>query len=47
MVLVLTWVVVWVVLLEIIQQVGYPTASTIQPGIVALLMVLGVHAGTA
>lgn len=43
-VLVLAGVLVWGVLLVIKQQVREPTTSTIQPGIVALLMVLRVHA---
>jgi hypothetical protein len=44
MVLVLAWMLVRGVLLVVKQQVGEPPSSTIQPGIVALLMVLGVHA---
>lgn len=46
MVLVLSMVLVWGMLLVFKQQIGHPTSSTIQPGIVALLVVLGVHAGT-
>jgi len=33
------------VLLVVVQQAGHPASRPIQPGVVALLMVLGVHEG--
>lgn len=35
------------VLLVVVQQVWHPPTRPIQPGVVPLLMVLGVHAGSA
>ena len=44
MVLILGGMLVLGVLLVVVKEVGHPTPRPIQPGIVALLMVLGVHA---
>jgi len=44
MVLRLRRVLVLSMLLEVVQHIGHPTARPIQPSIMPLLMVLGVHA---
>lgn len=45
MVLGLGGVLVLCMLLVVVQHVGHPPPSPVQPGIMSLLMVLGVHAG--